>query len=120
MSQLRKLGFQAELKTSAAKFFEFMKSDLGNIAQIFPQHVKCLQLIEGNFSTTGSVILFKYTIGDMLKVYNSAKVKFQVADGSAKWELVFEKANEAVPNPDMFINFAATVVKDLDNYLYNN
>ncbi|XP_058115419.1 MLP-like protein 423 [Magnolia sinica] len=59
--------------------------------------------------------------GDLINFYKTFKATFQVTpkgDGSlAKWSIEYEKANEDVPDPNLFQEFASKTFTELDAYL---
>lgn len=67
-------------------------------------------------------ITFNVIQGDVLRFYKSFKEKLQVIKmhggvGSAEWTLEFEKANEDVPDPEQYMDFAVKMSRGLDAHL---
>ncbi|KAK9106059.1 hypothetical protein Scep_022903 [Stephania cephalantha] len=68
---------------------------------------KSIEFVEGNGRTVGSVMIWKYVV-----------VSEKEGGGSlVKWFVEFDKANEAVPSPNHFMNLLDMASKKLDAYL---
>ncbi|KAK9106061.1 hypothetical protein Scep_022905 [Stephania cephalantha] len=67
-------------------------------------------------------ITYKVIEGEIMDIYRSFSMKIQVSEkeggGSlVKWFVEFDKANEAVPSPNHFMNLLDIASKKLDAYL---
>ncbi|KAL6204985.1 hypothetical protein ACLB2K_022251 [Fragaria x ananassa] len=77
MAQIAKIESQAELKSSAAKFYGFFKSNMSSFVQMFPQIFKNFEVVGGGEIRTGSVTKWTYDLGEGVI---AAKIKIQALD----------------------------------------
>lgn len=55
MAQITKVEAQAEIKSSADKFYGFFKNNMSSFVQMFPQILKSFEVVGGGQIRTGSV-----------------------------------------------------------------
>ncbi|KAF2305531.1 hypothetical protein GH714_006265 [Hevea brasiliensis] len=137
MAQIEKLEVQTEIKSSAAKFYEILRSKAYLIPKICPDYVKDIQALQGDWDSVGSVRLWTYVAdeqsrtitfnileGEIMKHYKTYKPIVQVTTigpGSlAKWSIEYEKKNEDIPPPHKYMEFLANFNKAVDAYLLTN
>ncbi|KAJ9135767.1 hypothetical protein P3X46_032910 [Hevea brasiliensis] len=150
MAQIEKLEVQTEIKSSAAKFYEILRSKAYLIPKICPDYVKDIQALQGDWDSVGSVRLWTYVAGncetvkekvesideqsrtitfnilegEIMKHYKTYKPIVQVTTigpGSlAKWSIEYEKKNEDIPPPHKYMEFLANFNKAVDAYLLAN
>lgn len=63
MAQITKVEAQAEIKSSADKFYGFFKNNMSSFVQMFPQILKSFEVVGGGQIRTGSVTKWSYDIG---------------------------------------------------------
>ncbi|KAL5553448.1 hypothetical protein UlMin_040849 [Ulmus minor] len=97
MAQIEKLEVQAEIKSSADKFYQILRSKGHLLPTICPNLVKDVKLIKGDWETLGSVRQWTYVTG------NSENSKEEV---------------EAIDEENKSITFAA-VDGDITQYYKN-
>ncbi|OWM62922.1 hypothetical protein CDL15_Pgr020216 [Punica granatum] len=139
MAQMAMISAQVEIKSPADAFYGFFKEKLPQLPLLFPQLVKSFKFVEGTEVRDGAVICCEYFIGspmtakmklevdelsksikfipmegDLLKQYKSIHFKLEFQFGSIKIIIEFEKAGEASPNPDSYIEACSRVLKQLD------
>lgn len=95
----------------------------GNFSEVSKETVESID--EKNKS-----IAFRTVEGEITKHYKSFKATVQVTprgDGcsrnnssSVKWNIEYEKQNEAVPAPNKYLNFVVILTNNVDAYLLNN
>ncbi|XP_062145685.1 MLP-like protein 328 [Alnus glutinosa] len=128
-----------------------LKSVLGSenhqLPNASPDKVHGVEVHEGDWKTTGSVKLWKYTVegevevmkekvevdeekklviltaldGHCLNLYKSYKIIFQVTPksegGSVKITLDYEKLNGNIPPPNKYLDLIVNLIKDLDAHI---
>ncbi|RZC58189.1 hypothetical protein C5167_005494 [Papaver somniferum] len=62
MAQLHKLGFEAETKCSADKYFGMFSYNVTQLPKFVPSMFKSVEITEGDGTSIGSSRLWKYTI----------------------------------------------------------
>ncbi|KAL6195871.1 hypothetical protein ACLB2K_031488 [Fragaria x ananassa] len=77
MAQIAKAEGQAEIKSSADKFYGFFKNNMSSFVQMFPQILKSFEVVGGGEIRTGSVTKWAFNIG---RGVETAKLKIQEAD----------------------------------------
>ncbi|XP_022935144.1 kirola-like isoform X1 [Cucurbita moschata] len=150
MAQIAKVSQEVELRSSAPKFYEFLKNKMDFVFQMFPEIYKSWKVVEGNGYAHGSVIQLKYNIdglsevkerlsiddanksltfecveGDLLRDFEVMKMKIEVVENgsngsSANWSIEFVKANEDVATPHNYLLCVAKVSEGIDDYLCKN
>ncbi|KZV42261.1 MLP-like protein 43 [Dorcoceras hygrometricum] len=147
MAQLIKVESEAQIKSSPAKFYDFFKNNMTQLVDIFPGKFESAQLIEGTDGCVGNVKLFKFNMGERreamkvraeelsdedrviifdcfegkhTKFYNSFKSIITVRNGSVKWGIEVEKANDSAPNPDLYLTLSMETAKAVDAYLLDH
>ncbi|KAA0056078.1 major latex protein 15-like [Cucumis melo var. makuwa] len=153
MAQICSISEEVKLKACGQKFYHFFLTKMDVLNQMFPQNINSTyEFVEGNSFTHGTVIHWKYDFGggleeskvrlgvdepnksitmeclegDVLKEFETFKVKVQVKDSdvvgvnSVVWCVEFVKANEDVAPPHNHLKCGIKVCKDLDAYLCNN
>ncbi|WVZ10439.1 hypothetical protein V8G54_014969 [Vigna mungo] len=132
---------RVELKSSAEKFFMFLKSQNQQIpSNVHSEKLHAVEIHEGEWNTPGSVKLWKYNIegkeeifkerviidevkkkityvavgGNALELYKSYKAIVQVEKGILKLRIEYEKLNEHIPPPNKYQQFIINIVKDID------
>ncbi|KAM3705403.1 hypothetical protein ACJW31_03G077500 [Castanea mollissima] len=143
MALTSKLESELEFKSSADKVYSIVSSQNYHVANA-SDTVHEVDIHEGDWQTTGSVKLWKYTVegnvetlkekveideankkvtltaleGHCLDLYRTYKVIFQVVPksegGSVKVTIEYEKLNENVPPPTKYIDFIVNLFKDID------
>lgn len=63
MSQSYSIVAMVELKSHIEKFYGFFKNHVGDLVNLFPDLYQSIHLVEGQYFSVGSVILFKYHLG---------------------------------------------------------
>lgn len=66
---ITKLDAQVGITSSADKFFVFLKNNMHNLVQMFPQNIKSFQVLGGGPIKTGSVTYWKYNVTDKIHTY---------------------------------------------------
>ena len=66
MAQIAKVSQEVQLRSSAPKFYEFLKNKMDFVFQMFPEIYKSWKVVEGNGYAHGSVIQLKYNVGEYL------------------------------------------------------
>ncbi|KZV42262.1 MLP-like protein 423 [Dorcoceras hygrometricum] len=147
MAQLVKVESEAQIKSSPAKFYNFFKNDMTQLVDMFPGKFESAQLIEGTDGCVGNVKLFKFNMGERRQtmkvrlnetndeeriiiyesldgnhtnIYSSFKSTITVRNGSVKFGIEVEKANDSAPNPDHYLTFGVETFKAVDAYLLNH
>ncbi|KAM4119705.1 hypothetical protein ACJW30_03G079700 [Castanea mollissima] len=135
MALTSKLESELEFKSSADKVYSIVSSQNYHVANA-SDTVHEVDIHEGYWQTTGSVKLWKYTVGKVeideankkvtltaleghcLDLYRTYKVIFQIVPksegGSVKVTIEYEKLNENVPPPTKYIDFIVNLFKDID------
>ncbi|XP_031403770.1 kirola-like isoform X2 [Punica granatum] len=136
--------FMVEIKSRADVFYGFLKDKVPQYPQLYPEAIKGFKFLEGSDEVRdGAVVCYEYGLGgstmtikeklevnessksinfvmmegDVLKLYNSIKYKFQVNSGYVKVDIEFEKASEDTPNPDGYIDMISELIKRLETCL---
>lgn len=96
---------------------------IGNFSEVSKETVEAID--EKN-----KTIAFRTVEGEVTKHYKSFKATVQVTprgDGcsrssssSVKWNIEYEKQNEAVPAPNKYLDFVVILTNNVDAYLLNN
>ncbi|KDP38074.1 hypothetical protein JCGZ_04717 [Jatropha curcas] len=139
-----KLETEVELKSSPEQFFKFWKSDVHQAPNHTPSNIQGVRVHEGDWETSGSIKIWDYTIdgkpgvfkervdvdeenkivkltgleGDVFKLYKVYNgiwhVKPKGQGTLAKLTLEYEKQNESVPAPTIYMDFMISMTKDID------
>ncbi|XP_020534974.1 MLP-like protein 28 isoform X2 [Jatropha curcas] len=145
MAQLKKLQAQTEIKSSADKFYEILRSKAYLIPKICPNYVKDIRVLQGDWDTVGSLRVWTYVAvketmeaideksrritfnmleGEIMNYYKSYKLSMEVASmgkGSlVKWTVEYEKQNEEISPPHKYLEFLVNFSKSIDAYLLTN
>ncbi|XP_073059872.1 MLP-like protein 31 [Primulina eburnea] len=148
MAQLIKVESESQIKSSPAKFYNFFKNNMSQLVNIFPEKFESVQLLEGTDGCVGNVKLFKVMMGretvtmkvraeefndeeriiiydafegDHTKLYKSFKSTITVRiNGSVKWGIEVEKAEDSAPNPDRYLTLSIETAKAVDAHLLNH
>ncbi|XP_073154007.1 MLP-like protein 43 [Henckelia pumila] len=147
MAQLVKVESEAQIKSPPSKFYGFFKDNMSQLMNVFPESFETVQLLEGTDGCVGNVKLFKMLMGkrtvtmkvraeelndeeriiiynafegNHTKLYSSLKSIISVRNGSVKWAIEVEKANESAPNPDRYLTFSIQSAMAVDAYLLNH
>ncbi|KAK9939840.1 hypothetical protein M0R45_016523 [Rubus argutus] len=103
MAQITKFEAQAEIKSSADKFYGFFKNSMNSFVQIFPQILK-------SFEVQGVYI--------RVSRRNSQVTKAPGNGGSiVKWTFECEKANANAPDAKPYADLSIKVIKTNVSYL---
>ncbi|XP_022143401.1 MLP-like protein 34 [Momordica charantia] len=68
-------------------------------------------------------ITYQVVEGDILSQYSLFKIKFQASDdvvglgATVNWSIEFEKADENVPSPEVYLEFLSKISMGIDAYL---
>ncbi|XP_050231623.1 MLP-like protein 328 isoform X1 [Mercurialis annua] len=140
----QKLETGLELKSSAEQFLSLWKGRAHQVPDHTPSNIHAVHVHEGDWETSGCVLVWKYTIGgkkeefkeklivddenkkvtliglegdvfNIYKVYNCIWELTPKPQGSStKVTLEYEKLNESVPAPDIYMDFVIKITKDMD------
>ncbi|KAL2456145.1 Polyketide cyclase/dehydrase and lipid transport superfamily protein [Forsythia ovata] len=132
------------IKSSPDKFYDFFKYHTGDLITVFPASFKSVQILEGEDGKVGCVKLWNYFIGgipmtmklrteaindaeksitykaldgDVIKLYKDFQFTITPGNGVAKWTIVYEKAAELVPPPEIYGVFAIAITEVVDLHL---
>ncbi|KAF8369711.1 hypothetical protein HHK36_006773 [Tetracentron sinense] len=138
---------EVQIKSPADKFYGIFRNNIGHLTEVFPDHYKSMEVIEGEGNGLGSARLWNFHLetpmvfkeriiaiddenrsitfsaleGDINTDYCTFNPTVQVTpqgDGSlVKWFIEFEKTNEDVRHPNHFLDFFEKVTKEMDAYL---
>lgn len=64
MAQICNISAQVQLNCSGKKFYEVFVNKIDRLVHMFPQTIQSCKVVEGNGFTHGSVIHWKYDLGD--------------------------------------------------------
>ncbi|OAY29249.1 hypothetical protein MANES_15G129900v8 [Manihot esculenta] len=133
-----------ELKCTPDQFLKLWKSQGHQIPNHTPSNIQGVRVHEGDWETSGSIKVWDYTIegrpevfkekveideekkivkligldGDVFKLYKVYNGMWHVmpkGQGSlAKTVIEYEKLNESVPTPHIYLDFIVGVTKDID------
>ncbi|KAI3462611.1 hypothetical protein Pfo_019274 [Paulownia fortunei] len=143
MSQTAKIEAKAHIICSPAKVYDFFKCKGNHFINVLPLIFKNVKLLEGEEGQAGNIKLVEFVLGttisvkvkteaindaersitfvalegEILNLYLSFKVKLTVSHGYVLFCFEFEKANDCVPNPDIYAKLAVEITKGLDLYL---
>ncbi|OAY57157.1 MLP-like protein 34 [Manihot esculenta] len=145
LAQLSKLERQIGIKSSPDKFYGFFRNNMPRFPQMFQSNIKSFEIVGGGELKSGSVTRWKYCLdgsplmgakvkleaiddarktmifdvveGDVLKMYKSFKAKVEIGADYVKWSLEYEKANNNIPDPDVYLDMAAKLSKGIDAHL---
>ncbi|KAI3947508.1 hypothetical protein MKX01_017072 [Papaver californicum] len=93
MDLLGKLGFEAEIKCSADKYFGMFSHNVTQLPKFLPNIYKSVEIIEGDETSVGSISLWKYNGGgkemiakDRLKMFDKEKrsITYELLEGELK------------------------------------
>ncbi|KAF5450393.1 MLP-like protein 28 [Juglans microcarpa x Juglans regia] len=142
-----KIEAEIEIKAAADKYYNIFKTTAHHVPTATPDIVQGVEVHEGDWTTHGSIKVWKYTVegnaevfkekvelddanravtlvgieGDPMKYYKSIKATYQVTpkgNGSlAKVSLEYEKLREEVPAPIKYLNMMVNITKDIDAHL---
>ncbi|RZC61296.1 hypothetical protein C5167_023058 [Papaver somniferum] len=117
MAQLHKLGFEAEIKCSADKYFGMFSNNVTQLPKFVPSTFKSVEITEGDGTSIGSTRLWKYAIVFNVKIDVVPK-QHATGNGSlVKWSLEFEKVNDDIPDPTAYIDAIQLVTNELSSQL---
>ncbi|KAJ9153091.1 hypothetical protein P3X46_026575 [Hevea brasiliensis] len=138
-----------QLKSSPEKFLSVWKGQAHQVPNHTPTNIQGVDVHEGDWVTSGSIKVWKYTVerksevfkekvivddekktvtligleGDVFKIYKVYNVIWQLTpkgQGSlATIILEYEKLNENVPAPDIYLDFVIRITKDIDEGISN-
>ncbi|KAK9939828.1 hypothetical protein M0R45_016512 [Rubus argutus] len=91
MAQITKFEAQAEIKSSADKFYGFFKNSMNSFVQMFPQILKSFEVQVTKAPDNGGSIV--------------------------KWTFECEKANANAPDAKPYADLSIKVIKAIDSYL---
>ncbi|KAG8637497.1 MLP-like protein 328 [Manihot esculenta] len=133
-----------ELKSSPEKYLSFWKGQAHQVPNHSPTNIQGVHVHEGDWETSGSIKVWKYTIegrsevfkekviiddekktltfigleGDLLKIYKVFNIIWQFTtkgQGSlSKVIIEYEKLNENVPPPNNYLDLVVTITKEID------
>ncbi|OAY29248.1 MLP-like protein 43 [Manihot esculenta] len=139
-----------ELKSSPDKFLSVWKSQAHQVPNHTPINIQGVHVHEGDWVKSGSIKIWKYTIagrsevfkdkiivddekktltgigleGDVFKSYKVFNLIWQLTpkdEGSlAKVIIEYEKLNENVPTPDIYLDFIIKITTDVDESISKN
>lgn len=64
MSRSDSIVAKVELKSHIEKFYGFFRNHVEDLMNLFPDLYQGIDLVEGQYLSAGSVILFKYHLGE--------------------------------------------------------
>ncbi|KAJ9153090.1 hypothetical protein P3X46_026574 [Hevea brasiliensis] len=116
-----------ELKSTPEKFFKLWKSEVHQIPNHSPSNIQGVRVHEGDWETSGSIKIWDYTVEGKAGVFKE-KVEIDEenkiikligleGDGQgslAKLTLEYEKLNESVPAPHIYLDFMISLTTDID------
>ncbi|KAL2347653.1 hypothetical protein Fmac_001653 [Flemingia macrophylla] len=141
MAQIYVLEERVQLKSCPEKFYNFLKTQNQNIpSNVHSEKLHAVEIHEGNWDTSGSVKLWKYSIegkeeifkdkvimdeankkityvaegGSVLELYKSYKAILKVENGILKLRIEYEKLNDDTPPPKRYQQFIINIVMDID------
>ncbi|XP_051115468.1 MLP-like protein 34 [Andrographis paniculata] len=147
MAQTSQLAVKADIKSSPEKFYNFLIHNASQLPTILPHIVQKAEVVQGQEGQPGSVMHIKYLVGDkpgsakfqtqkvdgvnkiiifvavegeILGFYVTFAVEIVIGKNQVQWNFNYEKANDSVPDPDMYANLAVAATKALDVYLLVN
>ncbi|XP_026383745.1 major latex protein 146-like [Papaver somniferum] len=103
MAQLHKLGFEAEIKCSADKYFGMFSNNVTQLPKFVPSTFKSVEITEGDGTSIGSTRLWKYAIvisKDRLTTFNKEKrsLVYEITQGGImNYYKVFNVKIDVVP-----------------------
>ncbi|CAB4308043.1 unnamed protein product [Prunus armeniaca] len=131
MAQIANIEVQDEINANANKFYEIFRSKGYLLPKICPNIIKDLQVLKSDGSSVDSIKQWTYIAArEVTKHYKSFKATVQVTIGgdgcshssssSVKWNIEYQKQNEAVPTPNKYLDFVVILTDKVDAYLLNN
>ncbi|KAJ8770250.1 hypothetical protein K2173_012659 [Erythroxylum novogranatense] len=132
-----KLEGVVELKSPVDKIYNVFKCQSHHIPNHSPKNIQGIQVHEGDFETSGSVRIWNYTVvelddenktvtfdgleGDVMQIYKIYKPVWTFkpnGEGTlATCAIEYEKQNERVPAPSIYLDFMVSLTKDIDDGL---
>ncbi|KAL5726280.1 hypothetical protein ACHQM5_009335 [Ranunculus cassubicifolius] len=64
MAQIHKLHVETDIKSSADKFYSRFKNNMSELTKVYPEIYKSIEVHAGDGKSVGSVILWKYALGN--------------------------------------------------------
>nr|BAX08655.1 major latex-like protein [Lagenaria siceraria] len=86
MVQTDSIWVKVDLKSSPEKVYGFFRNHLGDLVGLFPETYQSIQLVEGQRLSSGSVVQFKFQLGDELR---AEKWAIRVVDDAKKY-IIYE------------------------------
>ncbi|KAM0881343.1 hypothetical protein ACQ4PT_033023 [Festuca glaucescens] len=142
-----KVELVVEVKSAADKLWTALRDSTELFPKIFPEQYKSIEDRRGRRQVRRhrpppqvrrgwrlrddekKVVSYSVVDGELVSFYTNFRVTVQVtpttkdgADAGAvvSWTMVFDKASEQVPEPDVIKETAAKTFHDLDDYLLKN
>ncbi|KVI05460.1 hypothetical protein Ccrd_016238 [Cynara cardunculus var. scolymus] len=110
---------QVTIKSDGDVFHEIFRQRPHHISEMSPDHIKCVDLHEGEWGVVGSVIG-----GDILEAYKTFLITVHVEttgeENVVTWTFHYEKLNDKVEDPDSLMDFCLRVTKDIENHHLTN
>ncbi|KAG8637496.1 MLP-like protein 31 [Manihot esculenta] len=133
-----------ELKSSPEKFLNVWKCQAHQVPNHTPTNIQGVHVHEGDWVKSGSIKIWKYTVegksevfkekiivddekktvtligleGDVFKIYKVCNITWQLTSkgqGSlSKVIIEYEKLNENVPVPGVYLDFLGRITKEID------
>ncbi|KDP20178.1 hypothetical protein JCGZ_04713 [Jatropha curcas] len=134
------LEAEVQLKCSPEQFFSVWKNDAQQVPNHTPSNVQGVKLHEGDWETSGCIKIWDYTIegkpgvfkekveldeankivkligleGDVFEIYKVYNCIWHLKGNLAKVTIEYEKLNDNVPAPHIYLDFLVSMTKDID------
>ncbi|KAL3510561.1 hypothetical protein ACH5RR_029962 [Cinchona calisaya] len=137
--------FVQEIRSPGNVFLEIFGCKKDYLPKLCPDKIPLVELVEGNLGDVGCTIRVRYSLGgkelisretveavdkenqsmtynifegDLMKMYKTLKITFQVTSKDEKnylkWTYIYEKVNADVPDPEALKDLASEITSIVD------
>ncbi|KAJ0095795.1 hypothetical protein Patl1_15428 [Pistacia atlantica] len=117
----RKVQKEVEIDAPAEKFYKLWKSECFHLRTASPSNIQGVEVHEGDWETGGSIKIWKYTVEGRAETFKKkveADDEQMMGSGSvATVSIEYEKRNKDVPDPVAYVDFMASMNRDVASHI---